>query len=83
MNTQTQSVIEQNTEKLIDLNILEQINILYDKPLLELIFEAQTIHRQFHDFSKIQFCTLSSIKTGACPENCHYFFHFYYTDIDT
>ena len=72
MNTQTQSVIEQNTEKLIDLNILEQINILYDKPLLELIFEAQTIHRQFHDFSKIQFCTLSSIKTGACPENCHY-----------
>lgn len=53
-------------------NVLERIERLYSLSLPDLIFEAQTIHRQNHNSNKIQFCTLSSIKTGSCPEDCHY-----------
>ncbi|AEW44682.1 biotin synthetase [Serratia symbiotica str. 'Cinara cedri'] len=45
---------------------------LFDKPLLELLFEAQIIHRQHFDPCEIQVSTLLSIKTGACPEDCKY-----------
>lgn len=38
----------------------------------DLIFQAQTIHRANNDPNEVQFCTLSSIKTGACPEDCGY-----------
>lgn len=41
---------------------------LFDKPLLELLFEAQTVHRQHFDPRQVQVSTLLSIKTGACPE---------------
>lgn len=51
---------------------LEEIEGLYSKPLLELIFEAQTIHRQHHALNEIQGCRLLSIKTGGCPEDCGY-----------
>ena len=37
-----------------------------------MIFKAQTIHREHHNPNEIQFATLSSIKTGACPEDCGY-----------
>jgi biotin synthase len=40
--------------------------------LPDLIFQAQTIHRANNDPNEVQFCTLSSIKTGACPEDCGY-----------
>jgi biotin synthase len=56
----------------IDESVLEQIKEIYNLSIPELVFKAQTIHRQYHDPNKIQFCTLSSIKTGACPEDCHY-----------
>ncbi len=49
-----------------------QIRALYDLPFPELLFRAQTLHRRFHDPTKIQLCTLLSIKTGACPEDCAY-----------
>lgn len=45
---------------------------LYNKPLLELVFEAATIHRQFHDPREVQMSSLLSIKTGGCPEDCGY-----------
>lgn len=45
---------------------------LFDKPLIELLFEAQTVHRQNFDPRKVQVSTLLSIKTGACPEDCKY-----------
>ncbi|MBF1995310.1 biotin synthase BioB [Serratia symbiotica] len=45
---------------------------LFDKPLLELLFEAQTVHRQHFDQRQVQVSTLLSIKTGACPEDCKY-----------
>src|ERR1700735_1509549 len=41
-------------------------------PLPELLFRAQTVHRQHHDPAGVQLCTLQSIKTGRCPEDCKY-----------
>jgi len=41
-------------------------------PLPELIFRAQTFHRQFHAADRVQTCQLISIKTGGCPEDCAY-----------
>lgn len=45
---------------------------LYQAPFLDLIFQAAQVHRQNHKPNEIQLCTLYSIKTGGCPENCHY-----------
>lgn len=50
----------------------ESLLELYNKPLLELVFEAATIHRQFHDPREVQMSSLLSIKTGGCPEDCGY-----------
>lgn len=41
-------------------------------PLLDLVFRAASVHRQFHDAREMQVCKLISIKTGACPEDCAY-----------
>ncbi|MDH6059923.1 biotin synthase BioB [Chrysosporum bergii ANA360D] len=49
-----------------------EIQAIYNTPLLELIYQAATVHRQYHDPKKIQVCKLISIKTGACPEDCSY-----------
>ncbi|RPH21824.1 biotin synthase [Buttiauxella warmboldiae] len=51
---------------------LSQVTALFEKPLLELLFEAQTVHRQYFDPRHVQVSTLLSIKTGACPEDCKY-----------
>ncbi|MBK4724189.1 biotin synthase BioB [Pantoea agglomerans] len=51
---------------------LSQAQALFDKPFLELMFEAQQIHRQHFDPRQVQVSTLLSIKTGACPEDCKY-----------
>lgn len=45
---------------------------IYHQPLPDLLFEAQRVHRENHDPRAVQMCTLSSIKTGACPEDCGY-----------
>lgn len=50
----------------------EEIADLYALPFNDLIFRAQTIHREFFDPNEIQVSTLLSIKTGACPEDCGY-----------
>lgn len=49
-----------------------QIVKTYHQALPELIFQAQNVHRQFNDPCEVQLCTLNSIKTGACPEDCKY-----------
>ncbi|HDL8486318.1 TPA: biotin synthase BioB [Yersinia enterocolitica] len=49
-----------------------QAQALFEKPLLDLLFEAQQIHRQHFDPRQVQVSTLLSIKTGACPEDCKY-----------
>jgi biotin synthase len=45
---------------------------VYNRPLLELVFAAQQVHRQFHNPASVQHCQLLSIKTGGCPEDCAY-----------
>ena len=51
---------------------LKDIEKLYHMPFNDLIYQAQTVHRQNHDPNKIQVSTLMSIKTGGCPEDCKY-----------
>jgi len=50
----------------------EEIRAIHDQPLLDLIFQAAQIHRDNHDASEVQVCTLLSIKTGGCVEDCGY-----------
>jgi biotin synthase len=50
----------------------DEIRAIFNLPLPELIFQAQTIHREFHKPEEVQLCRLLSIKTGACPEDCAY-----------
>ena len=50
----------------------EEVEALYGLPLTDLLFQAQTVHRQHHDPDSVQRCTLLSIKTGGCPEDCAY-----------
>jgi biotin synthase len=50
----------------------KELLALYNKPLLELVFEAAQIHREFHNPQEVQLSTLISIKTGGCPEDCGY-----------
>jgi biotin synthase len=51
---------------------LTQIREWYELPLTTLIYRAQAVHHRFHDPAGVQLCTLQSIKTGRCPENCAY-----------
>ena len=50
----------------------DEIQKMYEQPFLDLVFEAQRIHRQHFDANSIQVSTLLSIKTGKCPEDCKY-----------
>ena len=50
----------------------EDIADLFDMPFTELLFQAASVHRANHPPSEIQLCTLLSIKTGGCPEDCGY-----------
>jgi len=49
-----------------------EISEIYNSPLLDLIYRAATVHRQYNDTGEVQVCTLLSIKTGGCPEDCAY-----------
>ena len=49
-----------------------EVEALYARPLLDLVFDAASVHRRFHDPRQVQQCTLLSIKTGGCPETCNY-----------
>ncbi len=51
---------------------IEEIEAIYTAPLLELIFQAQLVHREHHAPDEVQGCILLSIKTGGCPEDCAY-----------
>lgn len=50
----------------------EEITQLYAQPFLDLVFQAQQVHRQYFPANHIQVSTLLSIKTGKCPEDCKY-----------
>lgn len=49
-----------------------EIRAIHDLPFPDLIHRAQTVHRHYHDPREVQLCTLLSIKTGGCPEDCAY-----------
>jgi biotin synthase len=49
-----------------------EILAIYNKPLLQLVYEAATVHRAFHNPEEVQISTLLSVKTGGCPEDCSY-----------
>jgi len=51
---------------------IQEIEAIYHQPLLELVYQAATIHRNWHKADEVQVCTLLSIKTGGCPEDCSY-----------
>ena len=50
----------------------EEISEIYNQPILNLIYQGATVHREFHDAQEVQVCTLLSVKTGGCPEDCAY-----------
>ncbi len=62
----------------------EEVLGIYNKPLMELLYEAATIHREQHDPNVVQVSTLLSIKTGGCSEDCGYCAQAarYHTDIE-
>ena len=51
---------------------ISEIKAIYDTPLLDLIYRAATVHREYSAIGEVQVCTLLSIKTGGCPEDCAY-----------
>jgi biotin synthase len=50
----------------------EEIADIFNSSILDLIFRGANVHRQFHDPQEVQVCTLLSVKTGGCPEDCAY-----------
>ncbi len=50
----------------------QEIQEIYNKPLLELMYEAATVHRQHNQTGEVQVCTLLSVKTGGCTADCAY-----------
>jgi biotin synthase len=50
----------------------EEITALFELPFTELVFRAAEVHRAHHRAGEVQLCTLLSIKTGGCPEDCGY-----------
>ena len=51
---------------------IQEIEEIYNLPVLDLIYKAATVHREHHDAGEVQVCTLLSVKTGGCPEDCAY-----------
>src|SRR5271167_4599598 len=51
---------------------LASVRAIHDSSLPELLFRAQTVHRQHHAADEVQLCTLLSVKTGGCAEDCAY-----------
>ncbi|MFV3074595.1 biotin synthase BioB [Niveispirillum fermenti] len=49
-----------------------EVEALFNLPFMDLLYRAQTLHRQFFDPNEVQISTLLSIKTGGCPEDCNY-----------
>jgi biotin synthase len=51
---------------------LKAVRAIHDLPIPELVFRAQGVHRQHHPEGEVQLCSLLSVKTGGCPEDCAY-----------
>jgi biotin synthase len=51
---------------------ISEIEQIYHSPLMELIFRAASVHREYNTYNEVQVCTLLSVKTGGCSEDCAY-----------
>ncbi|KAK2381252.1 biotin synthase, mitochondrial [Trifolium repens] len=50
----------------------QEVKSIYDSPILDLLFHGAQVHRHAHNFREVQQCTLLSVKTGGCSEDCSY-----------
>ncbi len=71
-NVETVSCSASANEKIRHDWTVDEVKTLFKKPFSDLIFEAQTRHREFFNPNQVQVSTLLSIKTGRCPEDCGY-----------
>ena len=62
----------------------EEILAIYNRPLMDLIYDAASMHRKYHDPNEVQISSLLSVKTGGCSEDCSYCPQAarYHTDVD-
>jgi biotin synthase len=51
---------------------VEEVRSIYDLPIPDLVLRAQLVHREHHPANDVQLCSLLSVKTGGCPEDCAY-----------
>lgn len=51
---------------------IDEVRQIFNKPLMELAFQASLVHKKYQATGEVQVCTLLSIKTGGCPEDCSY-----------
>jgi biotin synthase len=51
---------------------IPEIESIYSSPLLDLLLQAQTVHRERHQPNVVQGCVLLNVKSGGCPEDCAY-----------
>lgn len=65
---QAAAIVNETTSKWT----VAQVLALYEKPFMDLIYQAQTVHRQHFPNLNMQLSTLLNVKTGGCPEDCHY-----------
>ncbi len=72
MNTSNSTAPRQTSDVPVTEALREKVAALYAKPLPDLLFQAQNIHRRHHKPAEIQKSVLLSIKTGGCKENCAY-----------
>lgn len=71
MSAQSQVIANHSSQIRHDWTV-QEVNQMFKMPLNDLLFQAQTLHRQNFDPNQVQVSTLLSIKTGACPEDCKY-----------
>lgn len=73
-NSEIQNELRSKTGKSQDAAVwsVADIEALLNAPFNDLLFQAQTVHRQYHDANGVQLSTLISVKTGGCPEDCGY-----------
>lgn len=50
----------------------DEVAAIYHRPLLDLVYAAASVHREYNVADEVQVCTLLSVKTGGCPEDCAY-----------
>lgn len=74
-NTELPSLVQHDEQGVLHMRTdwtREEVAELFDLPFHELMWQAQTVHRENHAAGEVQLCTLLSIKTGGCPEDCGY-----------